>query len=189
LQAVSNIKSNEELLMIIWGSKGKESTIGTGQFFCPRCQRTVDFQHQRVQRYFTLYFIPLFPTATLGEYIACRSCGGKYKPEVLRMKPAALAPWVCPKCSNRNPAEQGVCVACSTQRPVAPLPVRQTHRMQIVVRHAQLMGREMFSIARPNMAPLLVRLAPEMANREIMMRGEGNGGGDLLVMVKVGDAG
>lgn len=69
--------------MIIWGSKGKEIKVEEGVFFCPRCQRQSRYIHKRLARYFTLYFIPLFQTKNLAEYIECQSCFTPFKPEVL----------------------------------------------------------------------------------------------------------
>ncbi len=71
--------------MIIWGSKGKTKTIGTGTFYCPNCRSTRQFKHEKVGKYFTLYFIPLFQTEKLGEYIECQDCFMTFKPEVLNV--------------------------------------------------------------------------------------------------------
>jgi hypothetical protein len=40
-----------------------------------------------VNRFFTLYFIPLIPMGKAGEYIKCDSCGGTYGTEVLDYNP------------------------------------------------------------------------------------------------------
>jgi hypothetical protein len=69
--------------MIIWGSKGKEKTIAEGQFFCPHCSTSRSYRHKRIGKYFTLYFIPLFETKNLGEYIECQSCFMTFRTEVL----------------------------------------------------------------------------------------------------------
>jgi hypothetical protein len=71
-------------MMIIWGSKGREKVVGQGQFFCPRCNGTRPFLHKRIAKYFTLYFIPLFETSTLGEYIECQSCFSPFRTEILQ---------------------------------------------------------------------------------------------------------
>jgi hypothetical protein len=68
--------------MVIWGSKGKSKTIGTGTFYCPHCKSHQLFKHEEVSKYFTLYFIPLFKTEKLGEYIECQTCLKTFKPEV-----------------------------------------------------------------------------------------------------------
>lgn len=73
--------------LIIWGTTGRESMVGQGQFYCPECDGPQQFHHNRVSRYFTLYFIPLFPIGTVGEYIHCGGCHSHFTPEVLNYKP------------------------------------------------------------------------------------------------------
>jgi hypothetical protein len=110
--------------MIIWGSKAQDKTINRGGFFCPSCKAQTAYSHQRVSRYFTLYFIPLFPTSTLGEYIRCGSCSAQLRPEVLQLTREQIveltSPWTCPACGNKNaPSEKG-CLACGTGRNAQP---------------------------------------------------------------------
>ena len=73
--------------MIIWGSRGMEKTAGNGQFHCPRCGGDSPFEHVDVRRYFTLYFIPLIPLGSAGEYIRCNACAGTYAMEILSYDP------------------------------------------------------------------------------------------------------
>ena len=73
--------------MIIWGSTGKETRVASGQFHCPQCNGHESYEHIRVQRYFTLYFIPVAPMETLGEFVRCVGCKQAYKPEVLDYEP------------------------------------------------------------------------------------------------------
>ena len=61
----------------------------TGQFNCPGCEERRDYQHKRVRRFFTLYFIPVIPLDMLGEYVECKGCLGTYKLEVLSFDPQA----------------------------------------------------------------------------------------------------
>ncbi len=77
--------------MIIWGSRGREIEISSGQFHCPNCDTARPYRHKRVAKYFTLYFIPLFQTENLGEYIECQVCLQTYKPEVLNYEPPSAA--------------------------------------------------------------------------------------------------
>lgn len=106
--------------MIIWGSTGKEKTVGYGQFFCPQCASDTRYAHKRVSRYFTLYFIPLFRTATLGEYLQCDHCAGQFKSSILQVPReqlmAALQPWQCGNCGNNNPASSATCLGCNMPR-------------------------------------------------------------------------
>jgi uncharacterized tellurite resistance protein B-like protein len=75
--------------MIIWGSRGITSSQAKGLFHCPQCEQQRSYDHKKVRRFFTLYFIPLIPLETLGEYVECQFCKGTYKQEVLRYDPRA----------------------------------------------------------------------------------------------------
>lgn len=70
--------------MIIWGSRPVTSAISSGTFDCPECKRSALYQKKRLRRFFTLYFIPLFPTENLGEWIECGRCHSKFKETVLQ---------------------------------------------------------------------------------------------------------
>jgi hypothetical protein len=108
--------------MIIWGSKARQKQIATGTFFCPSCRVTSPYSHIRWARYFTLYFIPLFPTQTLAETVKCNACAGEFKPTILALSneeiEAALQPWACSACGNKNPSSEAACLACASARVV-----------------------------------------------------------------------
>jgi hypothetical protein len=107
--------------MIIWGSKGRERTVASGEFYCPQCLGHSPYIRRRVSRYFTLYFIPLFPLETYGEYVECRTCGVQLAPEVLDLSAeqihALTQPWDCESCGNRNSASEAACINCGVERP------------------------------------------------------------------------
>ena len=109
--------------MIIWGTKGREKTVGKGQFFCPDCQTNTEYTLQRVAQYFTLYFIPLFPTKQLGEFVSCKSCQNQYDPMILEMAEqeirSACEPWQCLKCNNMNAGGSGACLSCGVDKSTA----------------------------------------------------------------------
>ncbi len=69
--------------MIIWGSTGKEVELQPGTFVCPGCGSEQEYRYVQIVRYFTLYFIPLFPTRTVGGYVICQRCGGQFQETVL----------------------------------------------------------------------------------------------------------
>ncbi|HEX8907433.1 MAG TPA: zinc-ribbon domain-containing protein [Longimicrobiaceae bacterium] len=106
--------------MIIWGSTARDRTIASGTFYCPACRARSSYSHQRVSRYFTLYFIPLFPTDTLGEYLRCTRCLGQFNTFVATMSAeqveALVRPWYCNNCANHNPSAEGYCVACGAPK-------------------------------------------------------------------------
>jgi hypothetical protein len=102
--------------MIIWGTCGREKIVGNEEFFCPRCQSEAVAEHVRVKRYFTLYFIPLFPISTVGEYIRCEECAGTFNMDVLDLTrdevEEAQKPWRCDHCGNSNPSDYSRCLSC-----------------------------------------------------------------------------
>lgn len=106
--------------MIIWGSTTKEKTLTSAAFFCPSCQLDTTYDHIRVARYFTLYFIPLFAMETLAEYIKCRHCQAAFEPTVLNLSRVeileATQPWRCARCGNRNSPAEDSCLGCGTNR-------------------------------------------------------------------------
>jgi ssDNA-binding Zn-finger/Zn-ribbon topoisomerase 1 len=73
--------------MIIYGSAGREVFIGEGQFHCPQCDSPQHFRHNRMARYFTLYFIPLFEISSHGEFVQCSGCSGQFVPDVIHYRP------------------------------------------------------------------------------------------------------
>ena len=77
--------------MIIYGHRTRETDVATGEFYCPRCQTQCTFKQKRVDRYFTLFFIPLFRLGHLGDYVECQTCLTTYKTDVLNLPAAGAA--------------------------------------------------------------------------------------------------
>ncbi|HWE36739.1 MAG TPA: zinc-ribbon domain-containing protein [Isosphaeraceae bacterium] len=75
------------MFILVWGSRVRVIDLGSGDFHCPECDQSRTYSHRRVARYFTLFWIPLFPTANLGEYVECRTCGLQYTDEILSYTP------------------------------------------------------------------------------------------------------
>ena len=73
--------------MIIWASRGLTRIRGTTDFHCPACAKSSVYEKKQVRRFFTPYFIPLFPMGDLGEYVEFLVYRNKYKSEVLEIKP------------------------------------------------------------------------------------------------------
>ena len=71
--------------MIIFGARGVTYTQAKGTFYCPGCDREgVEYKHQRSRRFVTLYYVPLIPLKSLGEYIECQVCQSTYQLGVLK---------------------------------------------------------------------------------------------------------
>jgi uncharacterized tellurite resistance protein B-like protein len=73
--------------MIIFGTRGVKSTVKSGNFNCPQCQENRFYRHRKVRNFFTLYFIPLIPLGSAGEYVECSDCKGTFIPRVLINNP------------------------------------------------------------------------------------------------------
>lgn len=106
--------------MIIWGSKGRKIIGKTGHFFCPACKADQPYKPVKWSKYFTLYFIPIFPMETLSEYIHCEGCNGDFNPIVLQHTKEqilrATSPWTCSSCNNLNTPDHNQCLACQKPR-------------------------------------------------------------------------
>jgi zinc-ribbon family/Tellurite resistance protein TerB len=71
--------------VIIFGlSVFRFGLIGTGRFHCPNCGGDRNYQHKRLRRFFTLFFLPVIPLGTVGEVVTCQTCRKRFDPAVLR---------------------------------------------------------------------------------------------------------
>ena len=70
-------------MLIIFGRRTMHSVATSGVFDCPRCGSQRQFAHKRVKRWFTLYFIPIIPLGTVGEFVECKSCAATYRADDL----------------------------------------------------------------------------------------------------------
>jgi hypothetical protein len=77
-------------MILIWGFRARAKAVSTGEFFCTRCGADRSYVLQHVRRWFTFFFIPLFPVGkTLGEQVKCSTCGTCFRPEVLNTPTSA----------------------------------------------------------------------------------------------------
>lgn len=77
------------IALIIFGTRGVTGVMATGQFHCPACGQVRSYEHKRARQFFSLYWIPILPIRTLGEWIQCKECQGEFKTEVLSYSPDA----------------------------------------------------------------------------------------------------
>jgi uncharacterized tellurite resistance protein B-like protein len=71
-------------MILIWGLRARAKTTATGEFFCAHCGADRSYVLQQIRRWFTFFFIPLFPVGkVLGEQVKCTTCGTCFRPEVL----------------------------------------------------------------------------------------------------------
>ena len=67
--------------MIIYGYRNQNVELASGQFICPKCDADRTYKHINIVRYFTLFFIQLFPLGKVASYIECQTCMRAFKPE------------------------------------------------------------------------------------------------------------
>lgn len=72
------------MLFIIWGFRTRYKKIGEGMFFCPRCGADRPYLQRVGRRWFTLYYIPLFPSGSArNEHVQCQVCKQAFTPAAL----------------------------------------------------------------------------------------------------------
>ena len=77
-------------MLIIFGLRVRPSKVSEGEFFCPRCGADRHYVLQRFRRWFTLFFLPIFPlSGSQGEQVKCQTCNSTFRPEVLHAPTSA----------------------------------------------------------------------------------------------------
>lgn len=118
--------------MSIWGSRPRVTSQGSGTFHCPSCDRQSTYSDQKVQRYYAVFSISLFPAAPAGGYIECTSCKGTFARDVLSYDPkdeirefqanfesALLNAMILMMVSDGNIADKEVESVCSIYQEIA----------------------------------------------------------------------
>jgi uncharacterized tellurite resistance protein B-like protein len=77
-------------MFIVFGFRSRASKVSEGTFFCPKCGADRRYVLQRFRRWFTLFFLPIFPVGQAqGEQVKCQTCGTAFRPEVLQTPTSA----------------------------------------------------------------------------------------------------
>lgn len=72
-------------MFVIFGFRTRASKVSEGEFFCPRCGADRHYVLQRLRRWFTLFFLPVFPmSGDKGQQVKCQTCSTAFRPEVLQ---------------------------------------------------------------------------------------------------------
>lgn len=75
--------------MIIFGTRSVHSVKARGEFHCPHCADRAGYSHKEARRFFTLYFIPIIPLESVGDFVECLKCSRTFRSEVLAFDPHA----------------------------------------------------------------------------------------------------
>jgi len=114
-----NRKGNTLIGFLLVGINGIKKEKGTGRFQCPNCRTLTDYRRYELNRYFTLFFLPLIPLGSMGEFVRCSRCNAEFDISILNSgsgnSASRLSTWNCRKCGNTNPAEYTSCLNCNSQ--------------------------------------------------------------------------
>lgn len=76
--------------MIIWGWRTIKGVSAKGEFYCPHCSSRRPYNHEKLRRWFTLYFIPAIPLGSVDEQVTCSHCRKSWQMSVLGNDPEKL---------------------------------------------------------------------------------------------------
>ena len=65
--------------MIIWGLRQRGKVLGQRMLTCPNCHREAMTGIAQNRRWFTLFFIPIFPISARKTTAVCGLCGFRYE--------------------------------------------------------------------------------------------------------------
>lgn len=103
-------------MFFIVGSRRRERDHSYGYFYCPTCRKRRAAAQGTFTRYFTFFFIPIFPIWIGGDYFRCEYCGDLFDadPELPFDFGSHREPkvWTCLKCFATNPSHRFRCEAC-----------------------------------------------------------------------------
>ena len=74
------------MLLILFGTKDRRKVEGAGHFLCPKCGVERDYELISLREWFTLFFIPILPTANnegSDEFVECKTCKKVYDADEL----------------------------------------------------------------------------------------------------------
>ncbi|QEL20206.1 zinc-ribbon domain-containing protein [Limnoglobus roseus] len=78
-------------MFIILGERERNIEQSRDELYCPNCNATRAFKRMRIGSYFTLFFIPLFETRRIKDYVECLHCKLQFNPDAVNSDPPSLA--------------------------------------------------------------------------------------------------
>ena len=76
--------------MIFSGTVARTETIDRGEFNCPHCEHSRQYEHIRVASYFSVLGLVLYQNGILSDYIECQTCHRQFAPDGLDLAEEAL---------------------------------------------------------------------------------------------------
>lgn len=70
-------------MFFIYGWGNRQKTIANGSFPCPVCRTRTDYTQYSQRRWFSFFFVPLFPITSPQEFVGCHQCQNIFSVETL----------------------------------------------------------------------------------------------------------
>ena len=74
------------MLLILFGTRDRRKVVAEGDFLCPKCGVKRDYEVISLREWFTLFFIPILPTANnegREVFVECGMCKSTYDTDLL----------------------------------------------------------------------------------------------------------
>ena len=74
------------MLLILFGTQDRRKVVAHGQFICPKSGVRREYEVISIKEWFTLFFIPILPTANnegREEFVECKTCKKVYDADEL----------------------------------------------------------------------------------------------------------
>ena len=72
-------------MFLLWGARTLLQILRTGTFRCPSCDSDTRYSLVQPRRWFTFFFIPIFPYRTDDEVVRCEQCQSLWDTAVLKI--------------------------------------------------------------------------------------------------------
>jgi hypothetical protein len=70
-------------MFFIYGWGNRQKTIANGSFPCPVCRTRADYTQYSQRRWFSFFFVPLFPISSPQEFVGCHQCQNIFNVDTL----------------------------------------------------------------------------------------------------------
>jgi len=64
-------------MFFIYGWGNRQKIVAEGSFQCPVCRTRTSYTHYSQRRWFSFFFVPLFPLSQTQEFVGCHQCGNQ----------------------------------------------------------------------------------------------------------------
>lgn len=95
-------------MLIIFGSRNIKTTAGSGQFNCPGCYADSSYLMKKSQRFFHVFWLPLFPIGKEVYYVECQNCKRSYEPVVIQNQHPVVQPGLVSAPGNPVAGQSGL---------------------------------------------------------------------------------